>query len=259
MLSIIKRKDALGLLAHSDLEERFTQTRTEIVALIQIALGGMVAEELFFGEAGTGPSGDLQRGDDRGRRWSARSAWAARSSPSKRRPDRAQATSSPRCSPTTPARAAVEQILDGREGATPHGLLHEHATVLEALRDALLEREELVGDEILEVIRRGPMTTPSCSTTSRRPWRVRATTYVSPEHVGQERVDERLVVPGVVAARRAAVPGAHLRLQQERAGVGLRLAELGDPLGRLPVQHARVVEPGGDEDRAGSAWRSTFS
>jgi cell division protease FtsH len=67
VLSIIKRKDALGLLAHSEIEERFTRTRTEIVALIQIAMGGMVAEELFFGEAGTGP---------------APSAWPAPSSPS---------------------------------------------------------------------------------------------------------------------------------------------------------------------------------
>jgi hypothetical protein len=30
VLSIVKRKDALGLLAHSDSEERFTQTRTEM-------------------------------------------------------------------------------------------------------------------------------------------------------------------------------------------------------------------------------------
>src|SRR5205807_3806728 len=60
VLSIIKRRDALGLLAHSDIEERFTKTRTEIVSLIQIAMGGMVGEELFFGEAGTGPAGDLQ-------------------------------------------------------------------------------------------------------------------------------------------------------------------------------------------------------
>jgi len=41
-------------------EERFTRTRSEISSLIQIAMGGMVAEELFFGEAGTGPAGDLQ-------------------------------------------------------------------------------------------------------------------------------------------------------------------------------------------------------
>ena len=30
------------------------------MALIQIAFGGMVAEELFFGESTTGPSSDLQ-------------------------------------------------------------------------------------------------------------------------------------------------------------------------------------------------------
>ena len=32
-------------------------------------------------------------------------------------------------------------------------MLEEHRNVVEALRDALLEREELIGDEILEVIR----------------------------------------------------------------------------------------------------------
>ena len=30
VLSIIKRKDALGLLAHSDTEERYTRTRSEL-------------------------------------------------------------------------------------------------------------------------------------------------------------------------------------------------------------------------------------
>ncbi|MDQ1445115.1 MAG: cell division protease FtsH, partial [Acidimicrobiaceae bacterium] len=59
VLSIIKRGDSLGLLAHSELEERFTNTKSEIEARIKIALGGMVAEELFFGESGTGPGGDL--------------------------------------------------------------------------------------------------------------------------------------------------------------------------------------------------------
>ena len=60
VLSIIKRKDALGLLAHSELEERYTKTKSEIEQLIQIAMGGMVAEELFFGESGSGVAGDLQ-------------------------------------------------------------------------------------------------------------------------------------------------------------------------------------------------------
>jgi ATP-dependent Zn protease len=60
VLSIIKRRDVLGLLAHSELEERFTKSHSEIISLIQIAMGGMVAEELFFGETSTGVAGDLQ-------------------------------------------------------------------------------------------------------------------------------------------------------------------------------------------------------
>ncbi|MDP9227151.1 MAG: AAA family ATPase, partial [Actinomycetota bacterium] len=59
VLSIIKRRDALGLLAHSDTEERFTKTKSELEAALNIGLGGMAAEQLFFGESGTGPSSDL--------------------------------------------------------------------------------------------------------------------------------------------------------------------------------------------------------
>ncbi len=59
VLSIIKRSSALGLLAHSEPEERWTRTRSEIEALIRIAMGGLVAEEIFFGETSSGVSGDL--------------------------------------------------------------------------------------------------------------------------------------------------------------------------------------------------------
>src|SRR4029453_11351446 len=45
VLSIVKRRDALGLLAHSDREERFTNTKSELLARIQISMGGLVAEE----------------------------------------------------------------------------------------------------------------------------------------------------------------------------------------------------------------------
>src|SRR5437868_3465269 len=59
VLSIIKRKDALGLLAHSDREERFLKSQSELEGLVEIALGGLAAEEVFFGEISSGPSGDL--------------------------------------------------------------------------------------------------------------------------------------------------------------------------------------------------------
>ncbi len=48
VLSIIKRRDAVGLLAHSDGEERFTKTRSELIGMMKISFGGMSAEELFF-------------------------------------------------------------------------------------------------------------------------------------------------------------------------------------------------------------------
>ena len=48
VLSIVKRKDALGLLAHNDSEERWTRTRTrtrtELLAFLRIACAGMAAE-----------------------------------------------------------------------------------------------------------------------------------------------------------------------------------------------------------------------
>jgi hypothetical protein len=44
VLSIIKRRDALGLLAHSDNEERYTRTRSELLGSMKIAFGGMSAE-----------------------------------------------------------------------------------------------------------------------------------------------------------------------------------------------------------------------
>jgi ATP-dependent Zn protease len=152
VLSIIKRKDALGLLAHSDVEERFTKTRGEIESLIQIAFGGMVAEELCFGEVSTGPSGDLQ---------AATSAAAAMvgslgmgGSLISYEAVAIQGTGNlvAKVIASDHGREAVEGILNGAK-AEVERLLRGHRHVLEALRDALLLREELIGDEILDVIR----------------------------------------------------------------------------------------------------------
>ena len=57
VLSIIKRRGSLGLLAHSDEEERFTRTRSEIESGIAIALGGLVAEEHVPRRIRHGPGG----------------------------------------------------------------------------------------------------------------------------------------------------------------------------------------------------------
>jgi hypothetical protein len=52
-----------------------------------------------------------------------------------------------------PSRAEVEAFLDDSKSSVAR-MLDEHRHVVEALRDALLVRSELIGDEILEVIAR---------------------------------------------------------------------------------------------------------
>ena len=115
----------------------------------------MVAEELFFGEASTGVAGDLQAATTE-RLPDGRTAGHGHhpdlvGGRSSTRP----AGSSPRCWPTDDGRAEVEDLLATAK-ASVAGMLDEHRDVVEALRDALLEREELIGDEILEVIRSVP-------------------------------------------------------------------------------------------------------
>ena len=50
-------------------------------------------------------------------------------------------------------RAEVEALLTGSKASVTR-MLDEHRTVVEALRDALLVRHELIGEDILDVIRR---------------------------------------------------------------------------------------------------------
>ena len=153
VLSIIKRRQALGLLAHGDEEERFTRTRTEIESSVAIALGGLVSEEVFFGESGTGPASDLQHATTLaaqmvgsfGMAGSLVSYDAIAEGPigSKNLVGKVLADSE--------GKARVEEILT-EQRARVTGLLEENRDIVVALRDALIARDELVGEEIIQQI-----------------------------------------------------------------------------------------------------------
>jgi ATP-dependent Zn protease len=153
VLSIIKRREALGMLAHGDMDEVFTRSRSEMLALIQIALAGQCAEELFFGDVSTGPSGDL--------------AYATNVA--------AQMVGAAGMTDTLVSFAAVQgstfndtnlvgRVLgDGQARQRVEDMLQEQKRLIRAklddnqhliaaLRDALLERHELVGREIEAVL-----------------------------------------------------------------------------------------------------------
>lgn len=154
VLSIVKRRGALGLLAHSDVEERFTMSRSELLSRIQIAFGGLVAEELFFGEHGTGPSSDLAFAT----KLAASMVGAYGMTGSYLSLDAVETGGLVhKVFADEQSRAAASEILDGAKEDVEL-LLEANVHLVQALRDALLERHELVGDDILDVLRDAEVT-----------------------------------------------------------------------------------------------------
>ncbi|HVF31685.1 MAG TPA: AAA family ATPase [Acidimicrobiales bacterium] len=156
VLSIIKRGQALGLLAHSDLEERFTNTKSEIEARIMISFGGMVAEELFFGESGTGPAGDLQAATAAAAQMVGSFGMAGSLISYDLMGGLPGSNVVAKVLGSDDGRAAVEEILRGAKSEVTR-LLGENRHLIEGLRDALLDRDELIGQEILDVINRSEL------------------------------------------------------------------------------------------------------
>ncbi|MEY2478524.1 MAG: cell division protease FtsH [Actinomycetota bacterium] len=152
VLSIIKRKDALGLLSHSEREERYLRTKSEMEALIQIAFGGLVAEEIFFGESTTGPSSDLQYATGA----AAQMVGSLGMCGSLISYDAVETVGGSNLTAKVlsndEGKDKVEGILfEAKTGVT--AMLEDYRHITEALRDALLDRDELIGDEILETVR----------------------------------------------------------------------------------------------------------
>ncbi|MCA1833118.1 MAG: AAA family ATPase [Actinomycetota bacterium] len=152
VLSIVKRREALGLLGHSETEERFTRTQTELEALLTISVGGMASEEIFEGESGTGPAGDLATAT-RVAAEMVGSLGMGGSLVSYRAvadgvfdPDLVGRVLS---NPET--RRKTELLLRAQKQKAK-ALLKKNAHLVLALRDALLDRDELIGDEILVVL-----------------------------------------------------------------------------------------------------------
>jgi ATP-dependent Zn protease len=120
---------------------------------MKIAFGGMSAEELFFGESGTGPSGDLvhatkiaaQMVGSFGMAGSLVSYEAIEAGPI------SQGIVG-KVLGNEDARNAVEKLLE-QSKADVRRLLDDNRHLVMALRDELLAKEELIGDEIVEVLR----------------------------------------------------------------------------------------------------------
>jgi cell division protease FtsH len=153
VLTIIKRRDALGMLAHGDAEDVYTRSRGEMLGLIRIAMGGQSAEELFFDDISTGPAGDLLYATN----VAAQMVGAAGMTDTLISFSAIQSGAFSdtnivgRVLNDADGRARVERILQEQKAYT-RALLDENRHLVEALRDALMERHELIGRDITDIL-----------------------------------------------------------------------------------------------------------
>jgi cell division protease FtsH len=149
VITIQKRESALGLVSTQEIEEMFLRTQKQLLARIQVSLAGLVAEEIWYGQTTSGPSSDLVN--------ATRNAAAYVGVYGMGRSLISAAASGPGPSGEVDPigvvlsdgdrRREVDAILnDCRDNV--RNLLLKKRHVVEGVRDALLEREELVGDEI---------------------------------------------------------------------------------------------------------------
>lgn len=148
VITIQKRESALGLVSTQEIEEMFLRTQKQLLARIQVSLAGLVAEEIFFGQSTSGPSSDLVNATRTGAAYvglfgmgkSLVSVGAMAPTALDGDPIRAVLSDGER-------RKEIDAILDDCRNRV-RALLLQKRHVVEGIRDALLEREELIGDEI---------------------------------------------------------------------------------------------------------------
>jgi ATP-dependent Zn protease len=166
VLTIIKRRQALGLLAHGDRDEVYTRSRSEMTGLIQIAMGGQVAEELFFGDVSTGPGGDLLYATNVAAEMTGSCGMGETliSYAAIQNSAFSDTNIVGRVLGDAEGRSRVEELLQ-RQKVVVRGLLESHQHLVAALRDALLERHELIGSEITDVLEAAAAAGPDAART----------------------------------------------------------------------------------------------
>jgi cell division protease FtsH len=143
-VTIIRYGRALGLAASTPLEERYTQTREEVLSEIKVALASRAAEELFLGTGLTGVTSDLQQATRLamgyfGYYGMGNSFYSYLAMPS----------GLGGIDPDTKRR--IEALLDEQYREVKQ-LLAEHADEVHIISERLLEELELHGEDVKEIL-----------------------------------------------------------------------------------------------------------
>ncbi|HEY7659421.1 MAG TPA: AAA family ATPase [Actinomycetota bacterium] len=146
VITIQKREGALGLVHGQDVEDRYLTTQKQMLARIQVSLAGLVAEEIWFGQTTGGPTSDLAAATGIAATYVGVYGMGKSLISSIVDANELESVVSVVLRDGE-RRKEVDAILNDCRGRV-RNLLLKKRHVVEGVRDALLEREELVGDEI---------------------------------------------------------------------------------------------------------------
>jgi cell division protease FtsH len=141
--TIIRRGHALGFVQQKPLEERTSMYARWIETQIMVSLAGHVIEDRFLDTLTTGPSSDLVSATWAARQYVGRFAMG---------PTKVILNQNMNEPPIAPVLVAAHELLDQLYVETER-LLREKEAAVHHLAKALIERHELIGDELEEVFR----------------------------------------------------------------------------------------------------------
>lgn len=156
--TIIRRGHALGYVQQKPLEERTSMYARWIETQIMVSLAGHVVEDRFLDSLTTGPSSDLQSATMSARLYVGRFAMG---------PTKIILNQNLDEPPIAPVLVAAHELLDQLYAETER-LLREKEPALHHLAKALVERHELIGDELEEVFAEVEAAHPELRTTFER-------------------------------------------------------------------------------------------
>jgi cell division protease FtsH len=149
VITIQKREGALGLVHGQSVEDLYTESQRQLLARIQVMVAGHAAEELWFGQLTSGSGSDLQNATYIAAAYVGLAGMGRSLVSVAAAMDPLQGDGNPvKAVLADPdRRKEVDELLASCRKQVLE-LLDRKRHVVEGIRDALLDREELIGDEI---------------------------------------------------------------------------------------------------------------
>jgi len=182
-VTIIPRGLALGLTQTLPVEDRLNYTENDIFAIIRYAMGGRAAEELVFGHLSTGASNDLEQATNWARRMVTEFGMNSKLGPVSYADSSGDVFLGRDMMARKDYSEEMAKQIDEEVGSTlgrmyteAREILTTHRDKLEAIAEALLERETLETSDLTQLINghslppmSTPMSTPSAESEDSTP------------------------------------------------------------------------------------------